>query len=389
MKTSQTAYELMRELRQSADDIDAEAALALVTAEIEDGLARRGGLPMTPSLRWPGGSLIPRGECLCIDLGGTALKSARVRADGAGTLRLSDMRESRVPGLDRALGEEEFFDAVARAAGIGPDTETVCVSFSYYMEPLPGADARILAWSKELKLPPPSGMTVAEHVRRAAGNPALRVLVANDSVAATLGCLGGGADGCALLGLIVGTGFNICWRDDGGMLYNTEAGDSRAFRPGLIDERIDRASACPGAAPAEKLCSGVYLEQIVRGCVAEAMRRGLIPYDEGLLRLSLAEYGALLSAGDAESELVAGIVREAERRSAKIAAVCAAALLRRNRCGSGRVLIAAEGSVVNRMDGYKALFLAELGAIPGGGLETRLVSAEQAGLRGAARLTAL
>ena len=38
MKTSQTAYELMRELRQSADDIDAEAALALVTGRSRTAL---------------------------------------------------------------------------------------------------------------------------------------------------------------------------------------------------------------------------------------------------------------------------------------------------------------------------------------------------------------
>ena len=385
MSAADRARAFMRELGQSSACIDAPAALGTLSEEIEAGLSGGRGLLMLPSLRLPAGGLSPREDCVAIDVGGTTLRCARVSFEG-GEPRLADVRQCPVPGLREPLSEDGFFSAIARFAGLGADSPAVCISFSYYMEALPGLDAKLLGWCKELRVSEPSGRTVAELMRRASGNPALKVLVVNDSVATMLGCLGSVPAGSPALGVIVGTGFNICWTDDSGMIYNTEAGDSRAFPQGTADREIDLSSACPGAASAEKLCSGVYLEQIIRLCLAEAEKRGLI--GPGYGGLSLAEYSALLlnPGSDDDSLFASELVREAERRSALIVSLCTAALLRRNGSLDARVFIGAEGSVINKMPGYRELFLSGLRGA-GVNAHVELRSAELACVRGAAMLS--
>ena len=373
-----SAKELLKRLRQDAADVDAETALAAFDAEVSRGLAGEpGGLPMIPSLQAAPAKLSARGvpfETVCVDIGGTTLKTARAAVSPDGTVTLSDVKDSPVPGLRGPVTEEEFFREICEFAGVGPDSASLAVSFSHNMRVLAGCDGEITGWCKEITVTGPSGLTVAGLFRRASGNPALRVTVVNDSVASLFGAVRDFRPGDTLLGLVNGTGFNLCWLAPDGTVYNTEAGDSRAFPEGAADRAVDAASELPGSALCEKKVSGVYLSRLVAACRREgegdAAAGAQAPRISDLLR--------------SKDRLTAALTRGILDRSAKIAAVCCEALIRRS--GAGRVVIATEGSIVNRIPGYKARFRRELRKLSHGARRITLISADLAGLRGAARI---
>ena len=362
-----------------AGNAAAEAAIAAFREEAIRGLrSEADGLPMIPALRLSAQRLQPC-RCVLVDIGGTTLKSAVAETGPEGVV-LSALREGPVPGRSGPISEADFFAEVCAFAGIGPDTERLAVSFSHGMLVLPGLDGRISGWCKEIRVTESGGLSLKALFRRAAGNPSLEVRVTNDSVASLLGAVGEVRPDDTVLGLVNGTGFNICWRSPEGLVYNTEAGESRAFTPGPIDVLVDRESELPGEALCEKQVSGVYLERVIAACLKEA---GLAEETEG--RSSLRDYC------DVKGGPAADYTRLALRRSAWIAAVCCEALIRLGDTEgtAHRVLIAAEGSVIRRAPGYRECFLRELRALDTDAERIVLIETESAGLKGAALLFSL
>ncbi len=383
-----SAKELLKRLRQDAAGVDAETTLAAFDAEVSRGLAGEpGGLPMIPSLRANPAKLSARGVpfgTVCVDIGGTTLKTARAAVSPDGTVTLSDVKDAPVPGLHGPVTEEEFFREICEFAGVGPDSASLAVSFSHNMRVLPGCDGEITGWCKEITVTAHSDLTVAGLFRRASGNPALRVTVVNDSVASLFGAVRDFRPGDTLLGLVNGTGFNLCWLAPDGTVYNTEAGDSRAFPEGTADRAVDAASELPGSALCEKKVSGVYLSRLVAACRREAEGAEADEAQAAADAAAGAQAPRISDLLRSKDRLTAALTRGILDRSAKIAAVCCEALIRRS--GAGRVVIATEGSIVNRIPGYKARFRRELRRLSHGARRITLVSADLAGLRGAARI---
>lgn len=383
------AAEFMRYLGQDEASVDSVRALEVLDGEIGRGLeGKPGGLLMIPSLTLPGDGISAGDtECTAVDIGGTTLKSAKVRSAPDGRIELSDIRKGTVPGLESSVTEREFFERVCSFAGIDSSTGNAALSFSHYMKPLDGLDGQILEWCKEISVTDRSGGTIAGIMRDAAGNDELNVRVVNDSVASMLGNIDRFEKGDILLGIIVGTGFNICWTDDSGVCYNTEIGDSKAFPQGLIDSEIDISSDRPGTAVCEKMVSGVYLEKIIDACMETALSSGYLSKADRYRNLSLESLCSVIdNEHDTTEEFISGIVRQTLTRSAKIAALCCSALIRRNAPESRRVYIGLEGSVINRAYGYRDAFSNFLDA---GGRDVRLVTADFSGIKGAARLMSI
>lgn len=387
------ALELLRKWQQDADNIDPGAAIRAFDEEVSRGLAgQEGGLPMIPALRLPGGDISHKAlTATVIDIGGTRLKCALATVTADGEVSLSNVKEGPVPGLVSPVTEQDFFKYICRFAGITRETENVAVSFSHNMRVLPGCDGEITGWCKEITVTEPGIFTVAGLFRRISGNPALNVRVTNDSVASMLGAVGLPEPGTLSLGLVNGTGFNICWADPvADILYNTEAGDSRAFPSGRIDRIVDASGALPGTAQCEKKVSGVYLQKLISACLAEADTRST-PITPARTGLSLREYCA------ATDDLTSLFTDEALDRSALIAALCCSALIRRSdaaltaagRPAAARVIIGTEGSVINKAPNYKLRFARRLKELDGGAHEITLITADLAGLRGCARLMEL
>lgn len=387
------ALDLLRRWKQDAASIDPEAAIRAFDEEVSRGLAsEEGGLPMIPALRLPGGDVPHKAlTATVIDIGGTRLKCATATVSADGEVSLSDIKEGPVPGLESPVTEQEFFKYICRFAGITRETQNVAVSFSHNMRVLPGYDGEITGWCKEITVTEPGVFTIAGLFRRISGNPALNVRVTNDSVASMLGAVGLPAADTLSLGLVNGTGFNICWADPAaGILYNTEAGDSRAFPSGRIDRAVDASGALPGTAQCEKKVSGVYLQKLISACLAEADTRRS-PITPARTGLSLREYCA------ATDDLTSVFTAEALDRSALIAALCCAALIRRSdaalaaagRPAAARVVIGTEGSVINKAPNYKLRFARHLKSLDGGAHEITLITTDLAGLQGLARLMEL
>lgn len=198
------------------------------------------------------------------------------------------------------------------------------------------------------------------------------------------------------MGLIVGTGSNICCPfrtveitklEPGNygerMIVNTEIGASRAFPIGEYDSKVILSGTDPELFHAEKQCSGRYLQKIIALALADAREHGLIHKD--YTGLTLREMSGLASIRNSDDDGLAGaIVCEAEKRSAEIAAICTAALAKRMKSQSLHIMT--EGSVINRMPGYRSIYEKRLRELAG--LQISLFSADNACLRGAARIIA-
>lgn len=393
MDRTQIAASFMRERGQTADCIDASVALEILDKEISDGLEGRGGLPMRPAFISPDQANGREYDCVVVDIGGTVLRVAEVHVFSDGSQELKNVRTRPVPGLEGCIDEATFFHEVAEFAEIRKTGLPVAISFSHDMESIPGPDAKMLRWNKEIKIRNMTGATVAGALRRALDMPELKIAVVNDSVAATLACPAGEESGS--MGLVVGTGFNICCpfrtveikklkpgNYGERMIVNTEIGASRAFPKGEYDSIVILSSMDPELFHAEKQCSGRYLQKIIALALVDAREHDLVQKD--YTGLTLREMSSLASIQNGDDGLAGAIVYEAEKRSAEIAAICTAALAKRMEIQSLHVMT--EGSVINKMPGYRSLYEKRLQELTG--LQISLFSADNACLRGAARILA-
>ena len=358
MNTRETAYNFMKKHGHTLDSIDSQRAAAVLKKEIIRGLEGKGPLPMyrtfLPAYR-PASS-VP--QCITVDVGGTTLRTARATADENGVMTLSEIRKRPVPGLGREISESEFFTELTEFADISDPAIPVAVSWSYNMESLPQYDARMLGWCKEIAVTQPSGRTVAQNIRHASHLPELSVSVINDSAAVSMSHAGPPESASGVLGLILGTGFNICCPfvlDGAATLINTECGESHAFAKSSFEKAVIAESSRASAAHAEKQCSGVYLEKIIRFVLGTMQFEGLIR-DAGKYRsCDLASLSSLRVETQTD-ELVSAALYEAEKRAAGIAAMSAAAFVDIIKDDFEHLTIVTEGSVINKMPGFYGLF---------------------------------
>lgn len=388
MKNREIAAAFMASHGQSADCIDIASSLVKLQAEIDSGLEGRGGLPMLPAYIQPETLSQRPPDCISIDIGGSTLRRAVVHWK-KGKPFLSGIQECALSRFGFYMDEECFFQNIVDFSGIRETGLPMAVSYSYNMESIPGPDARMLGWCKELTISNMTGMTVAQAIRRAAGVEKLPVSVINDSVAAMLGC-----EKSANIGIIVGTGFNICstfpvadikkleMQSGGSMIVNTEVGESRAFETGDFEAEIIAKTEDPSAAQAEKQVSGRYLEQIIHHALKRAQAENLL--DKSFCwELPLPQLGKLIADPKEEAPSLAScIIAQAVERSATIAAICLHAFLHRTE--SSVVTIAAEGSVIRKMPMYAEIVAREL-AVLSRDKKLEFTQADYAGIRGAAR----
>ena len=110
----------------------------------------------------------------------------------------------------------------------------------------------------------PNGRPALREVVR---NPGASAVVVNDTTAVLLSGLVSGADGAGLIGLINGTGTNVCCQADVGgrkMIVDVESGGFIPPQRSEIDAALDAATAVPGVSMEEKLVSGAYLGERCR-----------------------------------------------------------------------------------------------------------------------------
>jgi hexokinase len=258
--------------------IDAEAVLDDFLEEMKRGLdGRESSLAMIPTFI-SADKPVPAGRrVIIVDAGGTNLRVATAVFDESGSPTIENFSNYEMPGSQREVGKEEFFDLFAGyllpVAGL---SDAVGLCFSYAAEITPDGDGRLLTWTKEIRAPEvigePIGKNIAERLEARGFRPKFTLL--NDTVATLLAgkSMGGSERYDSYIGFILGTGTNTSYmernvhirkREDldsaGAQAINVESGNFGKCPLGPIDLAFNRMTVSPGTYTFEKMISGAYL----------------------------------------------------------------------------------------------------------------------------------
>ncbi len=339
-----TVYDFLKENKMLADSFDATE----MEAVFEEDMRSKKTLSMIPSYQNAVPGELPKGKLLAIDAGGTNLRFAEF-TDGAE----GESKKMPMFGIKEEICADEFFDRMA--AEISQfDAQKVGLCFSYPCEILPNKDGRILTFTKEVKISGAEGKVLGEEINKRLETPR-QFSVLNDTVGAQLGV-------CADIGVILGTGFNICYTDHSlGTIVNTECGQYGQLPCGTFDDMLSEEMNSPRPC-AEKQISGAYLGTLIR-IVARAYFGREIPYFElsSVSEFLIGEGPLYRYFSDAEKRDFREIIRLLLDRAAARAAMMVKCLLK----GQDHAVLALEGSTVYKLPGYFDAFRRKLDGIPG------------------------
>jgi len=371
---------------------DAADAMA---ARVEEGLAaEEQELRCLPAwLARPAPDLA--GEALALDAGGTNLRAARVRVGPDVTAFVAGPVGGPLPtGRDAEIDAAAFFDPQAAAIReVGGELLPLGYCFSYPAAVGPDRDAKLLRWTKEVRVEGVVGQPVGALLRDAlvrCGAPPAGVVVLNDTVASLMAAatLPEARDAEGLIGLIVGTGTNMATFFGGDRLTKVAAGrgvpdpmavnlESGNFAPSCLtetDDRLDAASETPDTQRFEKAVSGVYLGKIL---AAE------IPGLEAVAARGAAAVTALRD-GPTAPPLVRDLAGALLDRSADLVAAGLGGLARLLVPHGGALLLQAEGGLFWGAAGYADRVEATLAGLLDDGTTVTIRSMKNANLIGAA-----
>lgn len=304
------------------NDLEAEFTLSTETLklltqtfqkELEIGLSRRDGmLKSLPTFIYalPTGS--ERGKYLTVDLGGTNLRIGLVELLGSGHFTIKK-DSSIIPDSLKCGSGYEIFDFIAENIEKFleyPDIEAelplkLGFTFSFPIQQESLAHGRILGWSKEIECQDVIGMDAVALLQQALHARGLDIAVEaliNDTVGTLLAQIY--RDNLTRMSVILGTGSNAAYIEKCSLL--TKCTDYRLNDQTLIniewgsfgdgtsddllpttrfDRQLDEESKNPGLQRFEKMISGMYLGEIFRLILQEAIELNLLPCDTDNLQL--------------------------------------------------------------------------------------------------------
>jgi len=315
------AGDFLRDFGLHEDCFDFEEHVRSFTAEMEAGFSPgESSLRMLPSYLGVEPETPPEGEVIAVDAGGTNLRVALVSFKPGSAPVIDRLEKHRLPGSEGAITKDEFFGRIAACIGDRTDASgEVGFCFSFPCDIGPDRDGTIILFDKEVKVIDSEGRhigVVLNAAMAAAGKEPLKVTVMNDTAAALIGAvLAHGVSGMGgYIGLIYGTGCNICYLDpEKGMLINTEAGGYGGFKQSVCDAEIDAESRDPGDQRFEKMVSGAYFSTV-------AFKAAKLAAREGIFSSRTAEAIGSLTALDAV--MIDGFMREGGGGGTELGALC-------------------------------------------------------------------
>lgn len=382
----------------SPSGIPAQECLEQLLRQMELGLAGKGKIPMIPS--YLSFDIRPEAEkpCCVMDAGGTNLRIAKAVFATDGTCRLEDIQKTAMPGTAGELSAEAFYNSLAAYARSTGAAGRIGLCFSYNVLLDRHLDGILDSWCKEVRVPDAPGKPVGASLRQAIGDDCQHICVLNDSVAALLG--GRSCDPEVTLGLILGTGINICYSEasrnipklpadiqGSSVIISTEIGEFDGFPKSTFDEAVIRDSDEPTMAHAEKQCAGAYLGKVIRLAWQEAARSGLIA-EQFLRPVTLPEISSYLGKTNTDlpddpgaTEIAATIIH----RAAKIAAILTAGAIVKSGAAGSPCSMIIEGSQYWKLTGFAEWFDLELRSVlQPYGTDVSVVKFENSCLLGAA-----
>jgi hexokinase len=211
-----------------------------------------------------------------------------------------------MPGTKGRVGIDEFFDHLAALAAPliekNPNVGGIGFTFSYPMDVTKDMDGILRGFSKEVDAPDVIGKAIGQGLRDALARKKVkvpeRIVLLNDTAATLLaGLVGKPGDVSAVVGFILGTGFNTAYPEktipkigfdsQKPQIVVCETGGFMHRYMGVLDRAFDVSTKNPGVFHMEKLTAGAYLGPLTFSIVRQAIADGLI---------SFAESGAFLAA---------------------------------------------------------------------------------------------
>ncbi|NWY65906.1 HXK1 protein, partial [Erithacus rubecula] len=275
-------------------------------AELEYGLKReaqgKATVKMLPTYVCGTPDGTEKGKFLALDLGGTNFRVLLVKIKSGRRRSVQMYNKIFAIPLEIMQGTgEELFDHIVQCIaefleymGIKGARLPLGFTFSFPCRQASIDKGTLVGWTKGFKATDCEGEDVVdmlrEAIRRRNEFDLDIVAVVNDTVGTMMTC--GYEDPNCEIGLIAGTGSNVCYMEDmknieivegneGKMCINTEWG---AFGDnGCIDSirtkydrEVDEGSLNPGKQRYEKMTSGMYLGEIVRQILIDLTKQGLL-----------------------------------------------------------------------------------------------------------------
>ena len=363
-----TVHEFLQTHLLCPEQLDAQAALSRLIADMERGLRGEGNIPMLPSYL-PADIPLPKNTaCRVLDAGGTNLRSARAVFDESGVCRIESLTKFPMPGTEGPMDFESFYGSLADRAGTAEPKVGFCFSFNVEMEA--NLDGKLIAWCKEVQVPEAVGRYVGASLKAAMGPGCESVHVLNDSVAAMLGA--SAPDRQVRVGMILGTGVNVCYEErceeisklpvslpGKRMIISTEVGEFDGFPKNTFDLAHFAATEDPNLAHAEKQCAGGYLGGLICRVWQGAAGEGILDDSFRNADFSLpqiSDYLAGLSSLVPHSPEAMALAEALIRRAAVIAAVLCAGPVVRCTAPGETAAIAMEGSQYTKLQGFRDEF---------------------------------
>ena len=335
---------------------------------------------------------VPAGRpVIAVDAGGTNLRVAMVVFDDRGAPTVDNYSCYEMPGIQKEVGKEEFFNLFARhllpVAGLA---DSVGFCFSYAAEITPDCDGKLLTWTKEIKAPEVVGefigRNIADRLKAKGFSPKITLL--NDTVATLLAgkSVGGARRYSSYIGFILGTGTNTSYVERNSLItkrndldpeesqaINVESGNFGRHPRGNLDLAFDRTTANPGAYTFEKMISGAYLGGLGLHVLKAAAQEGLLsPQGVGVIsdlaHLSTIQVDAFLRNPFAAPEHPISVLAEEDmvtvlhlftaviERAALLAAINISAAVLKSAGGTSPlhpVCVNADGSTFYKTKGFR------------------------------------
>uniref|UniRef100_UPI00358E90FD hexokinase-2-like n=1 Tax=Myxine glutinosa TaxID=7769 RepID=UPI00358E90FD len=277
------------------------------------------------------------GEFLALDLGGTNFRVLRVVVASGGETRVSIDSELFAISQEVMQGAgEQLFDHIASCLAnfleklnIKDKKLPLGFTFSFPCTQEKLDESKLINWTKGFNASNVEGHDVVELLREAIhrrGDFDIDIVaVVNDTVGTMMTC--GFDDHRCEVGLIVGTGSNVCYMeemrlldcvpgDEGRMCVNTEWGafgddgcldDVRT----IFDQMVDNNSLNPGRQRFEKMIGGMYLGEIVRVVLVRLAQREVL--FDGRLSPQLVTPGSFQTSYLSSIEGISNGLAEAKR----------------------------------------------------------------------------
>lgn len=230
-----------------------------------------------------------RGTYIALDFGGTNVRASRIRLLGNHCFIVEKKisqplkREGIYDYLSAHTTAEELFDFIAGLVGEAAGSCRNCYlghTFSFGVEQKDVQDGRLIQWSKEISVSGAEGKLVNDMLTQALirrGLSGIRpAALLNDTTALLLAA--GYQHGFSRVGVICGTGLNICYYEPAwNMIVILEAGGYEGMERTGWDKAVDEMSRHPGYHQLEKMVSGAYLSEIYRQVVMDYLGAADLP----------------------------------------------------------------------------------------------------------------